>query len=44
MSGEEVKSERRVFREVRSQKQSREIEKNERKIALSLYIGSHNSR
>ena len=31
MSGEEVKSERRVFREVRSQKQSREIEKNEKK-------------
>jgi len=30
--------------EVKSQKQSREIEKNERKIVLRLYIGNHDSR
>ena len=33
-----------MFRKVRSQKESREIEKNELEIALKLYIEIHNSR
>ena len=33
-----------MFGEMRSQNQSRKIEKNERQIALRLFIGSHNSR
>ena len=36
--GNEVWSEREVFGKVRSQKGSREIEKNEMEIALTLYI------
>ena len=44
MSGEEVYRERIVFREVKGQKLSREIEENERKIALKLYIGNHDSQ
>ena len=33
-----------MFGKVRKQKESREIEKNEREIALKLYIEIHNSR
>ena len=42
-TGNEVWSEREVFGKVRSQKGSREIEKNEGEIALTLYIEIHNS-
>ena len=42
--GEEVLSEKEEFRKVRRQKGSREIEKNEVEIALTLYIEIHNSR
>ena len=40
----EVWSEREVFGKVRSQKESREIEKNEMEIVLELYIEIHDSR
>ena len=33
-----------MFGEVKGQKESREIEKNERKIVLKLLIGNHDSR
>ena len=33
-----------MFRKVRSQKESREIKKNEMKIALELYIEIHDSQ
>ena len=42
-TGNEVWFEREVFGKVRSQKGSREIEKNEGEIALTLYIEIHNS-
>ena len=40
----EVWSEKEVFEKVRSQKESREIEKNEGEITLTLYIEIHNSQ